>query len=204
MDITQTPCRVCGADTHRRNLGDPPRKFCSLACYHKSRSGQRPQIPPELLGGGKRGRRKQRLALRGRPQSAEHRRKRAESVARTLAVTIRMCRKCGEGFTPTQSAQRYCSGRCWNAAHRKPRQQRFTIPRDEYSRLLRQQNNCCAICGSVSASNGRKDRLAVDHVHGTDLTRGLLCHRCNTALGLFRDDPDLLLKARRYLALRPR
>ena len=29
--------------------------------------------------------------------------------------------------------------------------------------------------------------------------RGLLCHNCNRALGLFQDDPDLTQRATKYL-----
>ena len=42
-------------------------------------------------------------------------------------------------------------------------------------------------------------RLAVDHVHGTDQVRGLLCNLCNPALGLFKDNPDRLKRAIEYL-----
>lgn len=200
MSSKPTQCRVCGADTKRR-LGDPPRKFCSLVCYWKSREGQRPAIPPEKLGGGKQGRLRQRKALWGRPQTDEHKRKRAESMARTLASQVRTCVKCGDAYQPTSSAQRYCSGRCWQSARRRRTPSvRFTVPKAEYQRLLQKQDCRCAICGSISGSNGRNDRLAVDHCHNTNEVRGLLCHRCNTAIGLMRDDVDLLASAIRYLS----
>jgi hypothetical protein len=41
----------------------------------------------------------------------------------------------------------------------------------------------------------------VDHDHGTSEIRGLLCVRCNNALGLSREDPDLLKRAARYLTV---
>jgi hypothetical protein len=49
--------------------------------------------------------------------------------------------------------------------------------------------------------------LAVDHNHGCcpgekscgKCVRGLLCDNCNQAIGKFRDDPELLLKAAEYL-----
>lgn len=39
----------------------------------------------------------------------------------------------------------------------------------------------------------------MDHVHKTNVYRGVLCHRCNAALGLFRDSASLLREAANYL-----
>ncbi|MBE3042995.1 endonuclease VII domain-containing protein [Candidatus Bathyarchaeota archaeon] len=57
------------------------------------------------------------------------------------------------------------------------------------------QNHVCVICGGT---NGKK-RLAVDHDHRTGVIRGLLCNRCNQALGLMRDSYELLTNAIKYL-----
>jgi hypothetical protein len=37
--------------------------------------------------------------------------------------------------------------------------------------------------------------MHVDHNHTRGKVRGFLCPRCNVALGLFCDDPDLLHRA---------
>lgn len=64
--------------------------------------------------------------------------------------------------------------------------------------LREKQGGCCAICGTPEAEAPRK-RLHVDHDHGTDTVRGLLCGRCNTGLGMFKDDPGRLAAAIEYL-----
>lgn len=42
-------------------------------------------------------------------------------------------------------------------------------------------------------------QLAVDHNHKTGKVRGLLCRRCNQALGKLEDDPALFEAAATYL-----
>ena len=69
---------------------------------------------------------------------------------------------------------------------------------DEYAELLERQGGVCAICRQPESVPGRS--LAVDHDHATGAVRGLLCGRCNRALGYFRDDPALLAAAITYLA----
>ena len=50
----------------------------------------------------------------------------------------------------------------------------------------------CAICGST-------ERLVIDHNHATNEVRGVLCTFCNIGLGHFRDDPDRLRLAAKYI-----
>lgn len=76
----------------------------------------------------------------------------------------------------------------------------YGMTREQVTELIEQQNNRCAICQkhpSERLAGGA--RLRVDHCHTTGKIRGLLCHSCNAALGLFKDDPSLLLKAALYL-----
>ncbi len=74
---------------------------------------------------------------------------------------------------------------------------KFGIGLSEYSKLLEEQNNSCAIC-SVHKDDLNKN-LAVDHCHSTNKVRGLLCGPCNRAIGIFKDDPELCRKASQYL-----
>ena len=55
----------------------------------------------------------------------------------------------------------------------------------------------CAICDGEPKFP--RVRLCVDHDHITGYFRGLLCGHCNTALGMFKDRPELLRKAADYL-----
>jgi hypothetical protein len=60
--------------------------------------------------------------------------------------------------------------------------------------LDRWQAGRCAICGRQFRHGGRYD-LVLDHDHGTDLTRGLLCNGCNMAEG--RSNRDVFRAYRR-------
>ena len=69
--------------------------------------------------------------------------------------------------------------------------------RDEYETLLQDQDNACAICGITAEEIGK--RLIVDHNHETLKVRGLLCWRCNSGLGFFKDNQAHLAMAIEYL-----
>jgi len=74
--------------------------------------------------------------------------------------------------------------------------QKFDITPGEYDRMLKRQGGGCAIC---SREPSEHRRLAVDHDHKTKEIRGLLCGRCNVALGLLDDSVSRLLEAIYYL-----
>jgi len=65
-----------------------------------------------------------------------------------------------------------------------------------------EQNGRCAICLNLFEHLPKKHRH-VDHDHsitdGRPNVRGLLCHRCNIALGHLADDIDRLIRAADYL-----
>ena len=65
---------------------------------------------------------------------------------------------------------------------------------EDYDKLYQDQEGKCAICGS----NGQTV-LYIDHCHSTNDVRGLLCQPCNSGLGMFKDNPELLNSAIAYL-----
>jgi hypothetical protein len=82
----------------------------------------------------------------------------------------------------------------------------FNISLEEYSELFNLQQGLCSICGrpeSTRTSTGNLKNLAVDHDHISGKVRGLLCHNCNLALGMFEDNPNFLISALEYLKLSP-
>lgn len=63
---------------------------------------------------------------------------------------------------------------------------------EEYDALWQAQNGVCVACGQPETMRNRYGsiRLAIDHNHDTGEVRGLLCGRCNTALGYLQDATD--------------
>ena len=71
---------------------------------------------------------------------------------------------------------------------------KYGLSRDEHRRLLEAQNGVCAVCKLPS-----RRALCVDHCHATRQVRGLLCDKCNTALGLLGDDSGRMRAAGAYV-----
>lgn len=87
----------------------------------------------------------------------------------------------------------------------------FGLTHEEYVELFIKHNNVCAICKQKETRKSRTEgqicRLSVDHCHhcsekgikGIKNVRGLLCHSCNTGIGKFKDNIDLLKNVISYL-----
>ncbi len=73
----------------------------------------------------------------------------------------------------------------------------FGLTEAGYKALVKIQQGKCAICRSNFTIPH------VDHDHRSGRIRGLLCFKCNTALGKFNDDPELLHSAILYIEREP-
>lgn len=77
---------------------------------------------------------------------------------------------------------------------------RYELTLDRWRELLEQGGGRCHICGK----GGLTKHLSVDHDHsleklGLMVVRGLLCQRCNRALGAFEWSDDVLARAIDYM-----
>ena len=74
----------------------------------------------------------------------------------------------------------------------------------DYYDMLEEQGGACAICKKppyeLTPSNKIK-KFAVDHNHSTGQIRGLLCSKCNQAIGLLKEDINLFNAAINYLQI---
>lgn len=57
----------------------------------------------------------------------------------------------------------------------------------------------CKSCRSdIDKANQPTDEV-IDHCHDTNVVRGILCRKCNCALGLLDDDPDKVSALLEYI-----
>ena len=77
-------------------------------------------------------------------------------------------------------------------------QRTYGISIEQYDQLRQRQDYRCRIC-SIHESEAQHGRLCVDHCHGSGKVRGLLCKKCNSAIGLLGDNVDILSAAITYL-----
>jgi hypothetical protein len=77
----------------------------------------------------------------------------------------------------------------------------YGLTPEEYRQLYDAQEGRCAICGREGADGGHGNArsLCVDHNHRTRQVRGLLCAKCNLAIGYFDESVKRLLAAVQYL-----
>jgi hypothetical protein len=71
----------------------------------------------------------------------------------------------------------------------------YKISRSELNEMIEKQNNLCKICLLPPLKI-----LHIDHCHKTGLISGLLCHKCNAGLGMFKDSINNLNRAIEYLS----
>lgn len=117
------------------------------------------------------------------------------------AATEKSCSKCGvvkpiESFYRTAKMRdgrlswcKECAGVGMRERHL---QRKYGIGVADYDAMLVEQDGLCPICGE-------DEELVVDHDHSTGKVRALLCDRCNRALGVVQDSPELLLSLVRYV-----
>lgn len=68
----------------------------------------------------------------------------------------------------------------------------YGVGLDWCSEQSKKQNEVCAICK-------KPGQLVLDHDHRTGKPRGMLHKTCSAALGLLKDDFDILLNAAKYI-----
>lgn len=118
------------------------------------------------------------------------------------------CLRCGAEFVRDHGRHLYCTSFCKRAMARERADgqrwyhasSRYGLTKDQIEEMYVRQGGRCGIC-STELNGKRLDRDApqIDHCHKTGKPREILCRLCNTALGNFRDDPELIRKSLAYL-----
>jgi hypothetical protein len=74
------------------------------------------------------------------------------------------------------------------------KERKYGLEKGEYQELFDRQDGRCGICKEPLIGSGH-----IDHDHNTQKVRGILCKNCNTGLGAFKDVPERLQNAIKYL-----
>lgn len=80
----------------------------------------------------------------------------------------------------------------------------YGLTREDYYRILSEQNGVCYICERPPEAIRPRRHLAVDHDHKTGRIRGLLCFNCNHKLlgWIIRDNIGMVRRLLKYLTRR--
>ena len=100
-----------------------------------------------------------------------------------------ICKSC----CSDRDKMRYANGDTYAARRKKL----YNLSVEEYEDMYAAAEGCCEVCGVKESTLSR--RLAVDHCHVTGKIRGLLCSKCNTALGQLDDNLDKITALYSYL-----
>lgn len=82
---------------------------------------------------------------------------------------------------------------------------RYGLSPKQVEEILIRQEYKCAVCGVLLHSPfdanpaGESTKPVIDHDHRDGHVRGALCSACNTGLGQFEDDPQIVKAAYYYL-----
>lgn len=103
------------------------------------------------------------------------------------------CRDCSQADARTRVKYSYLQAR-------RKATQSYGITVEDYECMLQEQNGKCASCGypETTMIRGKVIPLSIDHCHVTDAVRGLLCRRCNQALGILCEDPERIEALLKY------
>jgi hypothetical protein len=80
---------------------------------------------------------------------------------------------------------------------RKHKLKEYGLTHEMFQQMVLNQHGLCAICFEPFGNDPKN--CCIDHDHGSDRVRGLLCKLCNMALGCFREKRPLFVRAVQYL-----
>lgn len=106
-----------------------------------------------------------------------------------------------ETYSARQRARYKADPEKYRAYFRNHRiKKQYDLTEAQYAALVVAQAGKCGICGKEPSGEWHGDRmLNVDHDHETGAVRGLLCNRCNRALGLIGDTVESAQQVVEYL-----
>ena len=115
----------------------------------------------------------------------------ADPVLRTERKHAEYERNKGNYLGRTKTYKKTSRGRVTDRNWRLKK--RYGITGEQWDAMFQAQDGLCAICLVEPIKH-------TDHCHESGKVRGLLCRRCNTGLGSFHENADLMARALAYVA----
>jgi hypothetical protein len=123
------------------------------------------------------------------------------------------CINCGDTFFSTDPKTKYCTLQC-NADYRKQKKyEDYLNNQEKYcginsmkflkQHILKEQNNCCAICGMENVWNEKPIVFVLDHING-DASNNmrnnlrLVCPNCDSQLDTYKSKNKNSARKERY------
>jgi hypothetical protein len=76
---------------------------------------------------------------------------------------------------------------------------KYGITAEQFHELMNRQKDSCATCCVPFDWSDRETKPHIDHCHVTLKVRGILCKKCNSVLGMVKDNAKTLLNLAEYL-----
>ena len=109
------------------------------------------------------------------------------------ATNPEKCREADKRHYHKNRDVRRAKFRKWYASTDYYIKRNYGMTKEQFTQLLADQDGVCAVC------RRKPKKFTVDHCHTSGRVRGLLCYSCNSALGMFKDSPELIQAAKDYL-----
>lgn len=182
-------CRKCGEEKSPEAF--EPKRWQCRSCISKQTMARDKANPERKRARDRKSREKNRD--RTREKNASRQRK---YYARHFGGSLEWRNANRERFRATRRAwakdARARGLKFWRREHLK----KYGLTPETFDAMLVSQGGGCKVCAGLP---GGKGTFHVDHDHATGLVRGLLCHCCNLALGLVKDDATRLRRLAAYL-----
>lgn len=87
----------------------------------------------------------------------------------------------------------------WNERCKRRKIGRSKWTYGAFQEALKRYGYKCAICKKQLIEGNKASTPHADHSHTTDKPRAPLCLNCNSGIGYFKDNPDLMIKGAEYV-----